>query len=104
MIDNDNLSAVISRLPGTENILLVVDQFEEVFTICLNEEERCRFIELLTQVVETFDEASPQDSRLVIITTMRADFLEPCLNYASLTQLIQKQAVYMPPLLGAELE
>ncbi|WP_249065802.1 hypothetical protein [Argonema antarcticum] len=44
------------------------------------------------------------DSRLAIVTTMRADFLEYCLSYESLTELIQNQAVYMPPLLGAELE
>jgi hypothetical protein len=64
----------------------------------MKEEERRQFIELLTQVAE-----SP-NSRLAIVTTMRADFLEPCLSYESLTKLIQNEAVYMPPLLGAELE
>ncbi|MCC5651923.1 caspase family protein [Nostoc sp. XA013] len=95
LLDVDNLSAVISRLPDTERFLLVVDQFEEVFTLCSKEEERSRFIELITQCSE---------SRLVIVTTIRADFLELCLSYKGLTQLIQEQAVYMPPLLGAELE
>ncbi|AUS99294.1 hypothetical protein CLI64_02175 [Nostoc sp. CENA543] len=95
LIDTKGLSAVISRLTGSERCLLVVDQFEEIFTLGTREEERRQFIELLTQVAE---------GRLAIITTMRADFLEYCLNYESLTQLIQGQAVYMPPLLGAELE
>jgi hypothetical protein len=44
------------------------------------------------------------DSRLAVVTTMRADFLEPCLQYESLTQLIQNQAIYMPPLMGGDLE
>ncbi|WP_392530065.1 caspase family protein [Nostoc sp. C117] len=95
LLDVNNLSAVISRLPDTERFLLVVDQFEEVFTLCSKEEERSRFIELITQCSE---------SRLAIVTTIRADFLELCLSYKGLTQLIQEQAVYMPPLLGAELE
>ncbi|MEH2422480.1 MAG: caspase family protein [Nostoc sp.] len=95
LIDTEGLSTVISRLTGSERCLLVVDQFEEIFTLGSQEEERQRFIELLTQVSE---------GRLAIVTTMRADFLEYCLNYKSLTQLIQEQAVYMPPLLGAELE
>ena len=95
LIDTEGLSPVISRLTGSERCLLVVDQFEEIFTLGSQEEERQRFIELLTQVSE---------GRLAIVTTMRADFLEYCLNYKSLTQLIQEQAVYMPPLLGAELE
>jgi hypothetical protein len=94
-IDTKGLSPVISKLTGSERCLLVVDQFEEIFTLGSQEEERQRFIELLTQVSE---------GRLAIVTTMRADFLEYCLNYKSLTQLIQEQAVYMPPLLGAELE
>jgi signal transduction histidine kinase len=78
----------------------VVDQFEEVFTLVPEdkEEEKRRFIELLTQVAEI------PASQLAIVTTMRADFLEPCLSYESLTRLIQEEAVYMPPLVGAELE
>ena len=100
----DGLNAVIERLPGSERFLLVVDQFEEVFTLCSKEEERRKFIDLLTQVVELSDATSLQSLRLAIVTTMRADFLEPCLSYPSLTQLIQQQAVYMPPLVGADLE
>ncbi|MEH2137818.1 nSTAND1 domain-containing NTPase [Nostoc sp.] len=95
LIDTEGLSTVISRLTGSERCLLVVDQFEEIFTLGSQEEERQRFIELLTQISE---------GQLAVVTTMRADFLEYCLNYKSLTQLIQDQAVYMPPLLGAELE
>ncbi|QLE58212.1 hypothetical protein FD725_23465 [Nostoc sp. TCL26-01] len=95
LIDTEGLSGVVSRLTGSERWLLVVDQFEEIFTLGAKEEEKQRFIELLTQCSE---------ERLAIVTTMRADFLEYCLSYESLTQIIQEQAVYMPPLLGAELE
>ncbi|MCA1995104.1 MAG: hypothetical protein LDL41_24105, partial [Coleofasciculus sp. S288] len=98
LIKTEGLRPVIERLPGSERFLLVVDQFEEVFTLCPNEEERRQFIELLTQVAEI------PGSRLAIVTTMRADFLEPCLSYKSLTRLIQNEAVYMPPLVGAHLE
>lgn len=98
LIKTDGLRPVIERLSGSERLLLVVDQFEEVFTVCSKENERRQFIELLTQITEILD------SRLAIVTTMRADFLEPCLSYESLTRLIQDDAVYMPPLVGAELE
>jgi signal transduction histidine kinase/energy-coupling factor transporter ATP-binding protein EcfA2 len=98
LVKTDGLRPAIARLCGSQRLLLVVDQFEEVFTLCPKEEERRQFIELLTQVAEI--PASP----LAIVTTMRADFLEPCLSYESLTQLIQNEAVYMPPLVGAQLE
>ena len=98
LIETDGLRPVIERMSGSERLLLVIDQFEEVFTVCPNEEERRRFIDLLTQVAEM------PASRLAIVTTMRADFLEPCLSYESVTRLIQNEAVYMPLLVGAELE
>jgi energy-coupling factor transporter ATP-binding protein EcfA2 len=94
----DGLGSLVECLPGSERFLLVVDQFEEVFTLCPREEERRKFIELLTQVAEI------PASRLAVVLTMRADFLEPCLEYSALTKLIQNQAVYMPPLIGADLE
>jgi WD40 repeat protein len=91
------LANIVERLSGSEQFLLVIDQFEEVFTVCANEGERQRFIELITQVTEI------PDCRLSVVTTMRADFLEPCLRYPSLYQQIQKQAVFMPPLAGIDL-
>ncbi|HEY9604950.1 MAG TPA: caspase family protein [Allocoleopsis sp.] len=98
LIKTEGLRPVIERLSGSERLLLVVDQFEEVFTLCPKEEERRQFIELLTQVSEI------PASQLAIVTTMRADFLEPCLHYSLLNQLIEKQLVLMPTLVGAELE
>ncbi|MBW4427676.1 MAG: caspase family protein, partial [Nostoc desertorum CM1-VF14] len=100
LIDNEqnNLPAIIENLPRSVKLLLVVDQFEEVFTGGASQQEKQRFIDLLTQVVEI------TDSRLAVVITMRADFLEPCLQYPSLTQLIQTQAVFMPPLTGVDLK
>ncbi|MEH2282292.1 MAG: hypothetical protein V7K90_13345 [Nostoc sp.] len=88
----------VGNLPSREKFLLVVDKFEEVFTVCVEEEERQTFIELLTQIVEI------HDSRLAVVITMRTDFLEPCLDYPSVTHLIQTQTVFMPPLTGVDLK
>jgi Caspase domain len=86
-----------SDLEAPERFLLVVDQFEEVFTLCQDEGDRQRFIDLLTQVVNL------PDARLAVLITMRADFLEPCLRYLALHRLIQSQWVLMPPLTGVDL-
>jgi WD40 repeat protein len=87
----------IKSLPGSVNYLLLIDQFEELFTVCDDETERSQFIELITKLTNI------PDSRLAIVITMRADFIESCLRYSSLTQLIQAQAIYMPPLSGKDL-
>ena len=76
--------------------LLVVDQFEELFTFALAE-QRDRFIELITQV------ATIPDSPLAVVATMRADFIEPCLSYDSLRQIIQNNAEYLSTLRGSYL-
>ncbi|WP_445635229.1 Peptidase C14 caspase domain-containing protein [Nostoc sp. DSM 114161] len=100
LIENEqnSLSTILENLSDSAKLLLVVDQFEEVFTGGASQQEKQRFIDLLTQVVEI------TDLRLAVVITMRADFLEPCLQYPSLTQLIQTQAVYMPPLTGIDLK
>ncbi|MEP1080059.1 caspase family protein [Leptolyngbya sp. PL-A3] len=94
-IASGSLDTVVALMPGMERMLLVVDQFEELFTVCSDEEERQSLINLLTQF---------QNSRLAVVITMRADFLEPCLAYANLTQQLQQHTVLIPPLEGKALE
>ncbi|MEH1816690.1 MAG: caspase family protein [Nostoc sp.] len=100
LIENEtnSLAAILKNLPGSAKFLLIIDQFEEVFTGGASRQEKQRFIELLTQVVDI------TDSRLAVVITMRADFLEPCLHYSSVHHLIQTQAVYIPPLTGLNLK
>lgn len=100
LIDTDGLNSVVNQIPNSQKILLIVDQFEEVFTVCSQEDERTSFIKLLTQVASI----PAQDSRLAIVATLRADFVESCLEYESLTRLIQNQSVWIPPLEKHDLE
>lgn len=93
-----DLRLLIEHLPGKERFLLVVDQFEEVFAQCTDKDKKSRFIQLLTEVTNI------PASRLKIVITMRADFLEPCLDYLLLHQLIQKHLILIPPLVGADLQ
>ncbi|MEH2208671.1 MAG: caspase family protein [Nostoc sp.] len=91
------LPVILEHLTGAKKFLLVVDQFEELFTVSVAEEKQ-RFIELLTQVVEM------TDSRLSVVITMRSDFLEPCSDYPSLNKLIENQLVLMPRITGVDLK
>jgi formylglycine-generating enzyme required for sulfatase activity/energy-coupling factor transporter ATP-binding protein EcfA2 len=96
---NDQTSAGLPLLlekfpPGRH--LLVVDQFEELFTVS-QAEQRDRFIHLITQVLDF------PDSPLAVVTTMRADFLQPCLNYELLSKAIEKDAKLLSPLKDQDL-
>ncbi len=106
-IEAGNLGAVVAELPGASRFLLVIDQFEEVFTVCINPEKRQRFI---TQLVGTnrvrppgVDSPHPPgvdsqpDSRLAIVTTMRSDFINNWLATGQPTQVMQNQTVMVGP-------
>ena len=99
-IESGNLEAAIACLSGSEKILLVVDQFEEIFTVCPKEKEaeRQQFIDLLVGIMQH------TDSRLRVVTTMRADFFENCLAYRGLGEAIQKHKVLLLPMNQAELQ
>jgi hypothetical protein len=58
--------------------LLVVDQFEELYTLNEATEARC-FIDLLLEAEET--------NILSVVITMRADFLETALHYYTWAQI-----------------
>ncbi len=92
---SEGLKPLLKRFPQGRH-LLVVDQFEELFTVA-EAKQRDRFIQLITQVAEL------PNYPLAIVTTMRADFLEPCLNYDSLRQLIEVNTIYLPTLAGKNL-
>ena len=99
-IASGNLEAAIACLTEPKKILLVVDQFEEVFTVCPTEKEveRQQFIDLLVGITQH------PDSRLRVVTTMRADFFENCLGYRGLGEVIQKHQVLLLPMNEEELK
>ncbi|MEH1930489.1 nSTAND1 domain-containing NTPase [Nostoc sp.] len=62
--------------------LLFIDQFEEIFTLCQDDEERKAFISLVAQEVKKAEEETR------IILTIRGDFLNRCGDYPEIITLI----------------
>ena len=84
-----------SRSPRT---LLIVDQFEEIFTVCQSHSDQQQFISsLLGALKQTGD-------KLCIIFAMRDDFLGKCAAYHELTDLIQTNLVMVTPMCLEELQ
>jgi WD40 repeat protein len=77
-------AAVLARRQESTSVLvlLVVDQFEEIFTHTVNEEVRRHFLDLL--ITATTD---PGGS-LLLILTLRADFYDRLMQHADLYRLI----------------
>jgi WD40 repeat protein/DNA-binding SARP family transcriptional activator len=83
--------------PETE-LLLIIDQLEELFTLVDDEDARRTFIERLVTALE--DPAG----RLRIVTTLRADFFDRPLRYPGLGELISRYTETILPLRPAEIE
>ncbi|MFJ5551167.1 helix-turn-helix domain-containing protein [Streptomyces sp. NPDC093225] len=75
---------------------LVVDQFEEVFTLCHDEVERGGFIDALL-------EAGTAAGRLRVVLGVRADFYARCLDHSGLAALIRDASLPVGRMTAAEL-
>ncbi|MEA5550488.1 hypothetical protein VB713_05765 [Anabaena cylindrica UHCC 0172] len=72
-------------------VLLIADQFEEIYTLCNNQEIRCKFLDCLLVSLETATSLS--SSATVLVTTMRADFLGNALSYRPFADVLQNADV-----------
>jgi len=75
---------------------VVVDQFEEVFTLCPDREERARFIDLLLA-------ARDPDSRVRVLIAVRADFHPRFAEHRNLVDALRRAALQVGPMTADEL-
>jgi conflict system STAND superfamily ATPase/TIR domain-containing protein len=74
------------------SVLLIIDQFEELFTQTTGEVERQHFLDLLLTVV------TEPDGPLLTVITLRADFYDRPLLYPKLGRIIEDHHVTVYPL------
>ncbi len=86
-------------LPGDDSeLLVVVDQFEEVFTLVEDEASRQHFLDLIGEVV------SDPHSRVRVVVTLRADYYDRPLNYPAFGELVRSRLETVLPLSAQGLE
>ncbi|HET9906859.1 MAG TPA: helix-turn-helix domain-containing protein [Anaerolineales bacterium] len=74
---------------SSERVLILVDQFEEVFTLCRNETERIDFIDQLLSLAQ-------EKSRInTVVIALRADFYSHCAQYPFLRQAVAAEQEYI---------
>jgi WD40 repeat protein/energy-coupling factor transporter ATP-binding protein EcfA2 len=91
----DPLAQLQASLAQVQNhpYILVVDQFEEVFTLCKEKDKQQNFIDELPRFA--------QNQRVIL--TMRADFWGECATYPELRNLMEKQQKLIAPMNATEL-
>ncbi|MEG4632638.1 WD40 repeat domain-containing protein [Microcoleus sp. AR_TQ3_B6] len=82
---SDIFSQIKQHHPN-DRVLLIADQFEELYTLCSDEKIRRSFLDIL---LASFAAPNSQLSSAVLLTTMRADFLGNALSYRPFADLLQ---------------
>jgi WD40 repeat protein/DNA-binding SARP family transcriptional activator len=86
-----------TELGAREHGVLVVDQFEEVFTTCRDEDERHAFIDALARA------GDEPDAGVVVVPVIRGDFYGRCADYPALARLLGANHVLVGPMRRDEL-
>ena len=87
----------VRAVAGQERLLLVVDQFEEVFTSCRDEAERAAFLAALAQA------ARASDGHVTVVVAVRADYYGHCAAEPRLAGLLAANHVLVGPMDAEEL-
>jgi WD40 repeat protein len=80
---------------------LVVDQFEELYTLCPDAQLQKAFVDELLAAVEAA--RAKQDTSSVILLTMRADFMGQALAHRSFADALQEASLMLGPMTRQEL-
>jgi hypothetical protein len=96
----DGLRLIANLLPKitVSPLVVLVDQFEEVYSLCEDKEERQIFIENLIHA------ASDRAGGISVIITLRSDFLGETQRHPALNQVIAKEGVIVPAMSEEELQ
>ncbi|MEU9452740.1 hypothetical protein [Streptomyces sp. NPDC048277] len=87
---------LLAPAAGEPESWVVVDQFEEVFTLCRDPRERSRFLDLL---LASRDPAS----RLRVLVAVRADFYARCAEHRDLADALRGAGLLLGPMTAEEL-
>jgi WD40 repeat protein len=92
------LRAALSDVDGDDNgLLVIIDQFEELFATCPDDDERRAFLRAIAELAL----GSTRPTR--VVAGMRADFYSHASRYRQLVPALQHNQVVVGPMSGDEL-
>ena len=97
---SDVIADIQKNYPN-HRVLLIADQFEELYSVCREEKLRCHFLDILIDNI--YSPISPSPSSLVLVLTMRADFLGSALSYRPFADVLQNADIKLGAMNRSEL-
>ncbi len=97
----DAIERILSNHAQAQKFLLVIDQFEEIYTLCADEQTRNAFLDILLIAVERKQIQSNATFNLMI--TLRTDFLGQALQHREFANALQSADIKLGPMTRREL-
>lgn len=97
----DAIGQALKEGESDRRLVLVVDQFEELYTLCDDAGLRRSFLDVLLEVIAEHRYAARPAFTLVL--TARADFLGQCLSYRPFADALQESTLMLGPMTRDEL-
>src|SRR5271165_1849439 len=94
----DVIRRILEKQSGTDRVLIVVDQFEELYTLTLNDDVRRRFMD------ELLAASSYSGSKVTVAITLRGDFVGKAFSHRPLSDRLQGAQINLGPMTREELE
>lgn len=103
--NSQSLQDVLARVNPPQarprRVLLIADQFEELYTHCSDQELQVRFLDLIMETFSPFEYSA--ESAATFLVTLRADFLGKVLAHRPFADAIQDADVKLGPMTREEL-
>ena len=87
---------LLKHQDSNDRLLLIVDQFEELFTLCRDRDERKAFVDNLLM-------AAAPDGVVTVVLTLRADFYAHCAEFENLRAALSEHQIYIGAMTKEEL-
>ena len=98
---SDAAQQVLADNPEAQRLLLVIDQFEELYTLCMDEGLRLQFLKMLTDAAE--EGRQGMIAPLALVLALRADFMGQALSYRPFADILNDSAIILGPMNREEL-
>src|SRR5258705_10541520 len=92
------INAVNRLLPPGTDLVLVIDQFEEAFTMVSDEDERTRFLDMVRLA------GGHPSSQLRVLATLRAVFMDQRLQNPGFGEFMPQRKEFVLPMNPEEIE
>ncbi len=98
---NEVVQRILEKNQPTCQMLIAIDQFEELYTLCREPETRQKFLRFILESAIARDSSSVRPNLLL---SLRADFLGQALAYRPFSSILQDGLLLLEPMTGDQLK